>query len=343
VIVVATTERNSRPIPWYLESYGAELRDTLVSVHYEELLDDPDPIDATYCFADIELLNDDELERAVKVREQLGARGCTVLNDPETTLRRVDLLHELQRAGTNDFGVYRVGEPLDACRYPVFVRAEHDHAGRRSELLDTRQEVDDALDALRAAAPELDDLLVVEFCDTADEHGIYRKYSAFAVGDAIIARHLFFSRHWHVKHADLRDDDLMAEEREFVETNPHRDVLRGIFELAGVQYGRIDYAFRDGQIRVWEINTNPMILIPANKKGAPPNRGRVHQTLRSAARTVATPVLSRSQRARSARERHLGALAERQPRAAVNHLFAERLAVAWAAIDRPAIDRPATG
>jgi hypothetical protein len=338
VIVVATTARNSRAIPWYLETYGAELRDTLVSVHYEDLLDDPDPVDATYCFADLELLTDDELERAAKVREQLRARGCAVLNDPEHTLRRVDLLRELRRDGTNDFTVYRVVESLDACRYPVFLRAEHDHAGRRSDLLHSRNEVERAREALRAADPELDkDLLVVEFCDTADEHGIYRKYSAFAVGDAIIARHLFFSRDWQVKHADLRDESMIAEEREFVETNPHRDVVRSIFDLAGVGYGRIDYAFHDGRIQVWEINTNPMILIPPTKKGAPPNRGRVHQALRSAARTIAGPVLSHSTRARRARERHLASLAERQPRAAVNHLFADRLAVAWAAIDGPTI------
>jgi hypothetical protein len=31
------------------------------------------------------------------------------------------------------------------------------------------------------------------------------------------------------------------------------------FEAAGLQYGRIDYAMKDGQIQVWEINDNPQM------------------------------------------------------------------------------------
>src|SRR5262249_42134063 len=120
VIVVATTERNGHPIPWYLESSGAALRDTLVAAHYEDLLRDPEPVAATYCFADLELLPADELERAAEVREQLVARGCRVLNDPARTLTRYDLLRELRSRGINDFTVYRETEARDGCRFPVF-------------------------------------------------------------------------------------------------------------------------------------------------------------------------------------------------------------------------------
>lgn len=336
MIVVATTERNGHPIPWYLESNGAALRDTLVPVHYEDLLDDPEPVDATYCFADLELLTVDELERATKVREQLLARRCRVLNDPERTLTRFDLLRTLHDRGINDFTAHRHADSRAAWRVPVFLHGEHDHDGRRSPLLSRTTDVDDAIRALRAADPELD-LLVVEFCDTADDAGVYRKYSAFVLGDAIIARHLLFSCDWHVKEPDLDDAALIAEEYEYVDTNPHVDLLRPVFELAEVEYGRIDYSFHDGRLQVWEINTNPTIVIPTRVQHPPrPSRGRVHEATRAAARRVVLPVVYRTRRGRAARSRVIDERARAQPRAAVKELFVERFATAWAAIDGPA-------
>ena len=43
MIVVATTQRNDHPIPWYLETNGAPLRGTLVPAHYEDLHAHPWP------------------------------------------------------------------------------------------------------------------------------------------------------------------------------------------------------------------------------------------------------------------------------------------------------------
>jgi hypothetical protein len=336
VIVVATTAANDRTISWYLESYGAPMRDTITPVHYEELLDDADPVAATYCFADLELMTDDQLRHAAALRDRLLERGCRVLNDPARTLRRYDLNRTLHDEGLSDFGVYREGEPLDGCRFPVFVRGENDHKGRRSGLLDDAEDVRTTIGKLRAEEPELGDLLVVEFCDTADADGVYRKYSAFKVGDAILARHLFFSRDWHIKLSDLSDDALLEEERVFVATNPHEQQLRPIFERAGVDYGRIDYAVRDGRIQVWEINTNPMILIPPRAKvRRPSGRHRVVAATRAGAKWVALPVMRHTASGRRLRARHLEGLAERQPRSQVNRDFADRLAAAWAAVDQP--------
>jgi hypothetical protein len=337
VIVVATTAGNDHTIPWYLESYGAPLRDTITPVHYEDLLEERELVDATYCFADLELMSSEQRRRAADLRQRLLARGCRVLNDPEQTLCRVDLNRALVRAGVNDFAMYREHESLDGCRLPVFLRGEHDHDGRRSGLLDDTADVHTAIGKLRADAPDLGDLLVVEFCDTAGADGVYRKYSAFKVGDAIVARHLFFSNDWHVKQAELDDEASLQEERDFVATNPHEQQLRPIFELAGVDYGRIDYAFRDGRLQVWEINTNPTILTPAHTKvrhGA--ERPRIVTAARAAARKVVLPVLRHTAPGRRLRDRRVHAIAERQPRAQVNHEFADRLAASWAAIDHPA-------
>jgi hypothetical protein len=113
---------------------------------------------------------------------------------------------------------------------------------------------------------------VTEFADTAKGDGIYRKFAAFRVGDRIIPRHIFFSRDWMVKGNDLSDPELLAEERLYLQDNPHVDQLRTVFDTARVRWGRIDYGVDGDQIRVWEINTNPNV-VPKKKWGA---RAEVH-------------------------------------------------------------------
>ena len=39
-----------------------------------------------------------------------------------------------------------------------------------------------------------------------------------------------------------------------------------IFKLAGIKYGRIDYAIKENKIVVWEINSNPMIASSSSLK-----------------------------------------------------------------------------
>jgi hypothetical protein len=186
---------------------------------------------------------------------------------------------------------------------------------------------------LRADDGDLSDLLLVEFCDTADAQGVYRKYAAFRVGDAIIARHLFFSHHWHVKSAELQDAASLQEERDYVTMNPHSEMLRPIFDLAGIEYGRVDYALHDGRIRVWEINTNPTILAPPRERvPTRRSRGPILDAADAAARSLLRPVARTSVGLRL-RAKRLAARAERRPRTDVNHVFADRLATAWVAID----------
>ena len=117
-----------------------------------------------------------------------------------------------------------------------------------------------------------EDKIIVEFCDTADSAGIYRKYSAFNIDGTIIPRHVCSSRDWQVKYPDLSSPELIQEELDFISHNGHQAELKRIFALAGIRYGRIDYGMRNGSIQVWEINTNPRIASfvsaenPARKK-----------------------------------------------------------------------------
>ena len=130
---------------------------------------------------------------------------------------------------------------------------------------------------LRAAARDgsLEGKIVIEFCDAAGEDGVIRKYGAFRVGDRVLARQIHFSRRWVVRFPDIREPATAREELDYVRSNPHREELAEIFDLARIDYGRVDYSVVDGRIQVWEINTNPMILIPKDRRD--PLRAAAHE------------------------------------------------------------------
>jgi hypothetical protein len=182
-----------------------------------------------------------------------------VLNHPMRYLRRYALLRALLERGINDFAAWRAGDPFGAVRYPVFLRREQGSASAPLTLLHSRAELDAAL----AALPSREGSILVEFSDTADASGIYRKYGAFVVGQRIVPRHVFFSRGWQVKRADLAGPAQIEEELAYLQTNPHERFLLEVSRLAGISYGRIDYGLRAGRPQVWEINVTPAILSPA--------------------------------------------------------------------------------
>jgi hypothetical protein len=116
---------------------------------------------------------------------------------------------------------------------------------------------------LKKKGEDTEHLIAVEFCDTRSTDGLFRKYSAFRVGEVIIPGHIIFSSQWVTK--DMPPEALRDEEKEYLENNPHQDELRNIFRSANIEYGRIDYGMLNGNIQVWEINTNP-VLIQEQKK-----------------------------------------------------------------------------
>jgi hypothetical protein len=144
-------------------------------------------------------------------------------------------------------------------RFPVFVRHERSHNGALTPLLKNRDELNRALGDLKKSSP-VDDLLIVEYVHTADSDGLFRKYSAMLIDKTLIARHILFSRDWIDKDSDVVTDQLATEESRYIAEFPHDQQVREIFELAGIDYGRIDYSMLDGKLVIWEINTNPRIL-----------------------------------------------------------------------------------
>ncbi len=202
---------------------------------------------------------------------QVCGRG-RVLNDPLNFLSRFELLHALEQRGINRFAAYRVDGAETPRRYPVFLRREFGTLWQAPTLLGRRDEYEAAV---RSTGGK-DGLMAIEYHDTAEGTGIFRKYGSFIVGDCIVPRHLFFSRNWWVKHADLYEPGMARMEMAYVESgDPHAALLLEVARMANFSYGRIDYTLEDGRPQIWEINITPALLSDAAADD--PARRAVHE------------------------------------------------------------------
>jgi len=246
----------------YVNSWGGHPGSRMQFLFYEDLVHVQSLRPGTYIFADLETLSPGQLQLACELCDQLiRARPLAhICNHPGRVLRRLELLQKLHDEGVNCFQGVRACNCLDILRFPVFVRREDDHQGSLTRLLHSRYELDRMLNYLRLQGHRLSDLLVVEFWDTADAAGVFRKYSAFVVGGQVLPRHLLFGRNWNLKKPDFNSEDLIKEQREYLETNPHERFLREVSRLANIDYGRVDYSLADSAPQVWEINTHPTVL-----------------------------------------------------------------------------------
>ncbi|MES2461185.1 MAG: hypothetical protein V4671_11440, partial [Armatimonadota bacterium] len=267
VIIVVVSYRYANTIQDYLDTWGTVLRSRIKIVYYEDLFYRHSFPRGAYIFTDLERLSERQLQHADSVRAYLEGQGLPVLNRPGAVLRRYELLQMLHNEEINPFRALRLQEVDDSLRYPVFLRREDDHKGPVSSLIQNTAELQVAvLDAVYQGTPPRN-LLVVEFCDTADASGLYRKYSAFLIGDRYIPRHLLFSHKWMTKHPDIVRESEVSEELHYIFEAPHshETQVRDIFQRASINYGRIDYALHNGRIVVWEINTNPTIATPLRR------------------------------------------------------------------------------
>ena len=264
MIVYLATGADPRAFGRYRELVGFRHRRRVRALRYEEAVDAPIGRlpRGIYVFADVERLTPDLTRAAAALRDRLFEAGRMVraLNDPVHSLRRLALLRSLYDCGRNPFQVWPLSEGQTPSRWPVFLRGENDHKGALAGPCADESALLAAARKIEAAGLSRESMLAVEFCDTSDPDGVFRKYGAFRVGERILPRHLFFSRDWMIKEADLLDAEKQEEELRYVAENPHGRELHEIFERACIDYGRIDYAVRDGQLIVWEINTHPVVV-----------------------------------------------------------------------------------
>jgi len=261
MIFYLVTKEANYTMDVYMRSWGPSPGSRLQIIFYEDLLRFRNFKPGTYIFSDLERLSPPRLKIACQVWNALAEAGSRVrlLNDPSRVLCRYDLLQKLFDDRKNSFKAVRATESFDALRYPVFVREENQHNGNLTPQIYNPSDLAREVRSLRLQGYRSRNLLIVEFCDTADSAGVFRKYSAFIVGGEILPRHVLFSGHWNVKKPQLTDPYLDQEQDEYLRTNPHKSWLTETFNLSGIEYGRIDYSLKGNKPQVWEINTNPTV------------------------------------------------------------------------------------
>ena len=243
----------------YLVTDATCIASSVSILHYEDLARQTSLPSGCYVLAALDQLTPQALRMVGSVEAQLRAVGPSVriLNSTTRTLHRLDVLDMLAREGLNRHRAVRPTDDLSGLTFPVFLREEHHHSGNLSGLLGTPAALTEELARMMMRGYRLSELLVVEFCDTADAHGVYRKYAAHMIGGEIVPQFVASGTDWMLKYSvqDTTPEQLL-EERAWVLGNPHEARLRRIFELAGVEYGRIDYSMKDDRIETWEINLN---------------------------------------------------------------------------------------
>ena len=262
----------------YLDFWGEKLASRMRLVTYEEIVRTTSLPAGTWILSALDQLSPAMSKWLRVVEAQLNASGrARTLNSVHNTCTRLALLEVLHERGINPFRARNASDPaIRTLRFPVFIREEHGHGGALSPRLETAHLLERALRRLMWSGWQREQLLVVEFHDTGDEHGLYRKYAAFIVGDRIVPRSLAHGPNWMLKHrSGAFTREAVEEERAYVEENPHAAHLAEIARIAGVEWGRVDYAMENGLPVVWEINLNPTI-----GRGRRPPSGSVPTELR---------------------------------------------------------------
>ena len=214
---------------------------------------------ATYVFTDVDRLPALAVYKAAIEYRALKDRGFTVLNDPARVRSRFGLLRALNRAGINQFDAYRVEDLEEPRRWPVFLRVEGTHTAPVSDLLNTRAELDAAVERNLDEGIPHSKLLIIEYAAEPVRPGLFRKLSAFRVGDRVLGYTCVHDDQWLVKYGKpaIATPELYEEEYRFVAESPFAETLRAVFDLAGIEYGRVDFGLVDGRPQIYEINTNP--------------------------------------------------------------------------------------
>lgn len=256
ILIVTTSEHRSTH-----DRLQSERKIDVRVVSYDEVLKTRKPYRATYVFTDVDRLPAWRARQAALLYRRLAADGIRVLNDPARLASRFGLLRSLNRSGINMFDAYRVDELAEPRRWPVFLRVEGDHKAPVSALLHSPDELEQALEDCLASGHPRSALLIIEYAAEPVRDGLFRKLSVFRVGERLIGYTCTHDDNWLVKYGKtgIAPPELYEEEYGFVAQPPFADLMRRVFDLAGIDYGRVDFGLVAGKPQIYEINTNPHI------------------------------------------------------------------------------------
>jgi hypothetical protein len=216
---------------------------------------------ATYIFTDFDRLSQWELELASCVYQNLRKGGAQVLNNPAQVACRYVLLRRLYLAGVNSFNAYRPSLGEWPIRYPVFIRRDSFHYGMLSDLLDSKGALEASLAEAESNGVPYSNTIAVEFAAEPVEEDLYRKQACYRIGDRFFVDTAVHERNWIVKNGEAGVASEARYEAELAAINsvPYEAALRQVFDIANIEYGRVDIGFYQGKPQFYEINTNPSV------------------------------------------------------------------------------------
>jgi hypothetical protein len=265
VIVFVTTERHRYTNRDLLKACAGRVKGGT----YEEMFNTEYLPRATYVFTDMDRLSPRELERAARSYRMLKENGLPALNDPSRFLGRYGLLRRLHKEGINRFNAYRVDSFEVPKRWPVFLRAEGDHKRPLSGLINDQAELDATVARLVDEGAPLGTLLIIEYAAEEVRPGLYRKLSVFRVGERMVTFTCVHDDQWLVKYGKpaIAPPELYQDEYDMVANNPFGPEMRRIFDLAGLEYGRVDFGLVEGRPQIYEVNSNPDVKLDPKSTG----------------------------------------------------------------------------
>ncbi len=216
---------------------------------------------AACVFTDFDRLRHFELLMAGQLYQQLQQGGIRVLNDPARSCQREQLLHRLHQAGLNRFRAYPATQDPRPAQFPVFLKCVSHHDQDFNDLIYDQESLDKRLEEVQASGFPLQYILVIEFANQPHRENVYRRSTLYRIGDRLVAGNPVTEGSPFVKYGDLKvitDADRAASVQEMAD-NPYADYMRTVFEIAEIDYGRVDFGFDDGRPAVYEINMNPTI------------------------------------------------------------------------------------
>lgn len=271
------------PIWNFIARTGWRQMPFLRPITYEDLFHRRRAPRGHYIFTDFDRLTAYEIHCAAAMAKALQAAdpAIRIYNHPTRVLERFPLLQKLRAEGLNSFGATRIDDGTRPTVWPVFIRCEDDCKRPDTGLLHNDAEFDAALADMAAKGVPLKRRIAVEYRAEVSSDGYFRKFGAVRIGGQVFLQHILRNSDWYVKHGMVARDE--AADRDFITLfdnfGEHAAHLDKVFALAGIDFGRVDYAIVNGRFEVYEINTNPTI----SGSGLPqPGKKRIRRPERAA-------------------------------------------------------------
>ena len=168
----------------------------------------------------------------------------------------------LYKKKINSFNCYSVIENTQPKQFPVFFKTEYEHKSPLSKLLKNQQELDQAISFFQQSYIPLDGMIITEYRLTPYRGEVFRRLSSYIISDHVSFAGTVHEKSWCVKYGApaLVGGAEYLEEQDMIRQSYYREEIQKIARLLNIEYGRVDFNVVDGNIAVYEINTNPSIV-----------------------------------------------------------------------------------